>query len=167
MQEEPGSIRSVLLGFGSNLGDRVSYIKSAISKLTDEKIIQHPVESSYYETEPVGYSQQPWFINSVVLAETGLNPSELINEIKRIENETGRQSRNKWHEREIDIDILILDNLIINSELITLPHPEMHRRKFVLLPAAEVSPDLVHPVLKMTLSGLLEKCNDGSVVKKY
>jgi 2-amino-4-hydroxy-6-hydroxymethyldihydropteridine diphosphokinase len=148
------------LGIGSNIGDRISYIKKAlvaISKLTKTKITKI---SSLYETEPYGRKDQPWFINLALEISTELNADELFKKCKLIETKLGRQKREKWAEREIDIDILLYDDLIISTPELQIPHPDMHNRRFVLIPLSEIAPDVIHPVFKKSVSELLIECKD-------
>ncbi len=148
------------LGIGSNIEDRISYIKKALvalSKLSKTKITKI---SSLYETEPYGKKDQPWFINLVVEISTELTADELFKKCKLIETKLGRQKREKWAEREIDIDILLYDDLIISTPELQIPHPDMHNRRFVLIPLSEIAPDVIHPVLKKSVSELLIECKD-------
>lgn len=121
--------------------------------------------SSFYETEPVGYEEQPWFINSAMAGYTDLDEYGLIGGLKEIERNLGRKERDRWHEREIDIDILIYGNSIIDNSGLILPHPRMHERRFVLMPAAEIAGDFIHPVFGLSINEMLNKCKDTSIVK--
>ncbi len=157
----------VFLGLGSNLGNRVEYIEKAIAEigfLKNTKVIK---KASLYETEPWGFTEQPDFINSAVEIETSLSAQELFNEVKSIEQKLKRQSKGKWQEREIDIDILFYGNEIIRSEKINIPHKEIENRKFVMIPMNELAPDFIHPVFNETINELLSKSKDSLVVKKY
>jgi 2-amino-4-hydroxy-6-hydroxymethyldihydropteridine diphosphokinase len=156
----------IYLGLGSNIGDKLNYIKSAgkeIAKLKDTKVLR---SSSIYKTEPWGIKTQDEYLNSVLEIESALIPLELLKELKKIENVLGRKNREKWHEREIDIDILFYDDLILKNESVEIPHPEIQNRKFVLAPLCELNPGLVHPVLKSTVESLLNNTNDHSEVIK-
>ena len=119
-----------------------------------------PSVSSLYETEPVGREDQADFINCVVKAETGLSPSGLLVYVQSIEHKFGRIREEKWGPRIIDLDILLYDDLIIETEELTIPHPMMHLRRFVLLPLSEIARDLVHPVLNVSVSKLLDDLKD-------
>ncbi len=148
------------LGLGSNIGNRIEYIKKAlvaISKLPKTKITKI---SSLYETEPYGIKEQPWFINLAVEISTELKPDELFKKCKLIETKLGRQKREKWAEREIDIDILLYGDLIISTPELQIPHADMHNRRFVLIPLSEIAPEVVHPILKKSVSELLIECKD-------
>ncbi|CUU10014.1 2-amino-4-hydroxy-6-hydroxymethyldihydropteridinediphosphokinase [Candidatus Kryptobacter tengchongensis] len=148
------------LGIGSNLGDRIKYITRALvalSKLPKTRITR---VSSLYETEPYGRKDQPWFINIVVEIFTELSPFELFKKCKAIETKLGRQTRERWAEREIDIDILLYDDLVISAEELQIPHPDMHNRRFVLIPLGEIAPGAFHPIFKKSISELLIECKD-------
>ncbi|MBX7155346.1 MAG: 2-amino-4-hydroxy-6-hydroxymethyldihydropteridine diphosphokinase [Candidatus Kapaibacterium sp.] len=155
---------SILLSLGSNVGDRIQNLHRACNELRDVMLLKNVVESGLYETEPVGYTTQPDFINMCVLGTTSLTPIEFYTGIKLIEKKIGRVERPQWHEREIDIDILLYGDEIISTDSLTIPHPRMHERKFVLVPATEIAPDVVHPVLHKSISVLLEDCTDTSTV---
>jgi 2-amino-4-hydroxy-6-hydroxymethyldihydropteridine diphosphokinase len=156
----------VYLGIGSNLGERHEFLNRAVKALgglRDSKVIW---TSSVYETEPVGVLKQPKFLNAAVEIETSLPPPDLLEEVKRIETAAGRRSTEHWGPREIDIDILIYDGLVFEDERVKVPHPELEKRRFVLIPLREIAPDLVHPISGMTVEELASACNDGSRISK-
>jgi GTP cyclohydrolase-4 len=153
----------VYLGLGSNLGDRQNNIIQALQQLKSQVSVEKA--SSFYETEPVGYLDQPLFINAVCLVSTDLTPQELFSFVKRIERRMGRQQAFRNAPRPIDIDILFYDDLVLESPELTIPHPSLHQRAFVLVPLAEIAPTLVHPVLKSTVAELLEKVDPRGVRK--
>lgn len=156
----------VLFSIGANLGDKKSNIEKAISLLSqDDSIIIEKI-SSYYETEPVGFTEQPWFLNIAVSGFTNLKIEECLKFIKSIEKLIGRQERAKWTEREIDIDLLFYGNEIFECDELTVPHCRLHQRRFVLVPAAEISPDFIHAVFEKSLKQLLSDCSDNSQVRK-
>lgn len=159
------------ISIGSNLGDRLGYIREAKRKLEQSQEIVIRRASSVYETEPVGYcvkgqgsggDEQPWFLNMVTELETTLKPLSLLELLLGIENRMGRKRNKKHGPRNIDLDLLLYDDVILDSDKLTLPHPRMHRRKFVLVPLAEIAPTVVHPSLKKTVEELLEEWSTDS-----
>lgn len=155
---------NVYLGLGSNIGDSQSHLETAIQKLTTWGDIR--AVSSFYETEPVGVTDQAWFLNCVLLFETELSPEELLVKAKEIEKELGRTASIRNGPRIIDIDILLYDDRIIEADDLTVPHPRIHERRFVLLPLSEISPNLVHPIFKRTIAELLQELPEGSWCEK-
>ncbi len=131
------------LGLGSNLGNRFQQLQDAVTALSSEQEVC--ACSSVYESQPWGYDSQPEFLNAVIAVRTEFAPGQLLEKCRRIESELGRRKRPRWQEREIDIDILLLDNLILKEPQLTVPHPSMLKRDFVLVPLHEVGPQLVHP----------------------
>ncbi len=157
----------VYLNLGSNLGDRLQNLKMAIKKIEESDFISIQKISPVYETDPVGYEDQPRFLNLVVLAETALKPLLLLDCLLDIEKKMGRKKEKKWRPRNIDMDILLYDDLIVNSDRLILPHPQMHQRRFVLVPLTQVNPNLLHPLLKKNVEELLQVCADHSEVKLF
>ena len=136
----------IYIGLGSNVGVRQLYIDRALDLLA--KTVAIRAISSIYETDPVGYKIQAPFLNSVAEIQTLISPHDLLKRLKKIETEVGRQPRFHWGPREIDLDILMYGNRIIDTPNLTIPHPEMYRRDFVLIPLREIAKNLVHPVLQ-------------------
>jgi 2-amino-4-hydroxy-6-hydroxymethyldihydropteridine diphosphokinase len=155
----------IAFSIGANLGDRLISMKRAISLLSES--ITDLQCSSVYETEPVGYNNQPVFLNCAICGYTDKSPEHHIEICKSIEYTIGRQSRPKWHEREIDIDIVLFEDCILDSEDIAIPHPRMHLRAFVLQPLSDISPDRIHPVLKKNIKQLLSECTDTAEIKVF
>jgi len=122
--------------------------------------------SSVYETEPVEFIRQPWFLNCAVALETSMAPQQLMITILQIEEEMGRRRVQNKGPRSIDIDILLFGDAIVNSIEVTIPHPAMHQRRFVLEPLAEIAADAVHPVFKKTIRELQDELPAGSIVRK-
>ncbi|WAM31627.1 2-amino-4-hydroxy-6-hydroxymethyldihydropteridine diphosphokinase [Caldicellulosiruptor naganoensis] len=139
----------VILALGSNLGDRQRNIETAIEYLKEKVDIKKV--STIIETEPYGYTQQPKFLNCCLMGKTCLSPFELLEFVLSIEKKMGRERLFKWGPRNIDIDILFYNSLVIDEENLKIPHPEIQKREFVLLPLSEIAPDFVHPVLKKTV----------------
>jgi 2-amino-4-hydroxy-6-hydroxymethyldihydropteridine diphosphokinase len=142
------------LGLGSNLGDREKNIEEALRRLKAEGAATILAVSSFYETEPVGGPKQGKYINGAAKAVTRLDPKELLNALKKIEEAIGRKSAPKDHAREIDLDILLYDDLVLKADGIEIPHPRMHERAFVLKGMSEIAQDVVHPILRKTMREL-------------
>ncbi len=157
----------VLIGIGSNLGDREKNIQKAIELLGVQGILSDICSASLYETEPVGFKNQPWFLNTVISGVTNLSLPELFTKCKEIEKTIGRQKRLRWHEREIDLDILTYGDSQLKSSEVNVPHPRMAERRFVLVPASEIAPDTIHPPTRKSLAQLLQECTDSSKVTLY
>jgi len=157
----------VLISIGTNSGEREENIELAYEQLFSSGALCDAVMSSFYETEPVGILEQEWFLNVAVKGKTTLSPIELLQFFKNIEYLIGRKKRKRWTEREIDIDLIFYGSQIINEPFLIVPHERMYKRKFVLMPAAEIAPEMIHPVLKLNVKQLLDECTDSSVVKLY
>ena len=152
----------VLLSLGSNLGQREDNLKTAINALDKLNVIEVKVASQIYETEPIGNIAQPKFMNMAAEIETVLEPLELLKAIKKIEKNMGRKPSERWGPRVIDIDIVLWDNLVIETDLLTIPHPQYRKRAFVLMPMREIAPDAVDPVTGKTVSELIgQNCSNG------
>ena len=149
----------VYLSLGSNLGDKANYLKEAYKLLGENPQIRVTGKSSLYETEPVGYTEQDFFLNGVIEIETSLEPNALLSITRNIENQLGRKRTIHWGPRTIDIDILTFNEEVINEPELIIPHREMHRRRFVLIPLAELNPALKIPHLG-PVRELLETCPD-------
>lgn len=152
------------LSLGSNVGDRKTQLQKAVAWLPVAGRVV--VVSSIYETEPVEFTQQPWFLNCAVALETTLTPEELMAAILRIEKEMGRHRVREKGPRTIDIDILLFANETLHSPQVTIPHPAMQERRFVLEPLAEIAPKARHPVLKKTVLELRDALPQGQAVRK-
>jgi 2-amino-4-hydroxy-6-hydroxymethyldihydropteridine diphosphokinase len=149
----------VYLGLGSNLGDKEKNLRDAVQKI-GERIGNVDSLSAFYATSPWGFQSENTFLNAVVCVETPLSPHELLAITQQIEREIGRTAKSVNHtyaDRLIDIDLLMVGDRIVNEPGLILPHPLMHERRFVMEPFAEIAPDIVHPVLKETISELYKQ----------
>lgn len=152
------------IAIGSNQGDRIDYCNKAITAITKFAVIKSL--SSVYETEPVGVTDQPDFINCVVEIETGLGPYELLSSLLDIENKLGRKRVDAGGPRTIDLDLIFYDAVVIQGEDLIIPHPRVHLRRFVLEPLQEIAPDFIHPILKVSVSKLLHDLEETKRVNK-
>lgn len=160
------SEKPVYLLLGSNLGDRLHIMHTAVEMLA-EAVGSVTAMSSVYETAPWGVLDQPAFLNQVVEVHTTLAAEEVLRLVLEIERELGRVRYERWGARVIDIDILFFNNHVQDSARLTVPHPRLHERRFTLVPLVELIPFYVHPVLEKTLSELLETCTDDSDVHVF
>ena len=154
----------VYLSLGSNLGDREANLRTAIGKLDQLGTVKGV--SAFYETEPVGVTTQPWFLNCAVKLDTEKMPRQLITGILNLEQEMGRQRKQKNGPRIIDMDILLFGTSVIETAGLTVPHPRMHERRFVLEPLAEIAPDVRHPVFKRSMRELRDALPPGQTVRR-
>lgn len=154
------------LSAGSNLGDRLTNLRRALAGLAAEGLHIRKV-SSVYHTEPLGYREQPWFLNIAVELETSLSPRSLLQACRIVEEAGGRTRTFPEGPRTIDLDILLYGDAIVDEPDLQIPHPRMAKRRFVLQPLAEIAPQAVHPVLKMSVRALLDACPDRSSVIPY
>ena len=152
------------LSLGSNLGDRAGNLRAAVEKLSGfGKIV---AVSSFYETEPVELTNQPWFVNCAVALETEQVPEAFLGELLALEQSMGRRRTQKKGPRTIDIDILLFGDAIIETAGLSIPHPAMHQRRFVLVPMAEIAPEQRHPILKRSMRELLDALPPGAAVRQ-
>ncbi len=153
------------LSLGSNLGDRYHHLSEA-RRLLQKSGVRIIKESSIYETEPVDYLDQPWFYNQVLEVETRLNPISLLALIKDIELRMKRKNTIPKGPRTIDIDILLAEKNVFQTQKLIIPHPRMSFRNFVMIPLTEIAPDLIHPLLHKPISILAQQTGDLSEVRK-
>ena len=156
--------KMVYLSLGSNLGDRTANLKDAIERLRDLGEVK--AISSFYETEPVDFAAQPFFLNCAVALETEKMPRQLLAATQAIESAMGRRRAQPKGPRVIDIDIVLFAASIVDMPTLTIPHPAMHQRRFVLEPLAEIAPEVRHPVFKRKMRELLAALPPGQVVRK-
>ncbi len=154
------------LGLGSNLGNRKKNLDSAISHLKSKagSIVK---ASEVYESEPWGLKNQNFYLNQVIELKTSMSPKNLLKCCKSIENKMGRSRSIKWGERNIDIDILYFSEIILNEDNLTIPHPLIQERKFVLVPLNELSKNFIHPIFKKTNHEILKNSKDNSKIYLY
>ncbi len=156
------SRHTAYISVGSNIGNKLLNCRKGIAALEDSGKAVVKAWSQFYKTEPVDYKDQDWFVNAAIKIETFLDPFELLNELKSIEVGAGRDSKTvKFGPRVLDMDILLYDSVVINgSSDLHIPHPRMHKRRFVLKPVCDIDPELVHPVLKKNIRSLLDNLDD-------
>ena len=154
----------VFLSLGSNVGDREANLRDAQKRLG--AVGRVTAVSSFYETEPVEFTEQPWFLNCAVALETAQTPQQLMTSILNIEEAMGRRRVQKKGPRSIDIDILLFGDAVLDSPEVTIPHPAMHERRFVLEPLAEIAPEVRHGVLDQTILELRDALPFGQTLRK-
>lgn len=159
-------METVVLGLGSNLGPKLNNLKKAVNLLYTMPGFDILAFSSVYETEPWGFKNQNNYLNCVIAGLYRFSAENLFENIKIIEHRTGRVKRDRWHPREIDIDILFFGNRKIKGRKLEIPHPQVKFRNFVLVPLEEIMPDFVHPVLRKNLRRLLDESKDSCKVVK-
>ncbi|MBW2091538.1 MAG: 2-amino-4-hydroxy-6-hydroxymethyldihydropteridine diphosphokinase [Deltaproteobacteria bacterium] len=148
---------SAALGLGSNLGDRGKNLKTALDKIEGLNNTSVVKVSSFYLTHPVGRTDQGWFLNGAALVKTILKPQELLKALLMIEQEMGRLRKEKWEPRLIDLDLLYVGQEVIDEKNLNVPHPFLSKRRFVLLPLMDITPEWIHPVLKQTPKEMLAR----------
>ena len=154
-------MHSIFLGLGTNLGDRIANLQAALAGLAKKLVIT--AVSPIYQTPPWGDTNQPDFLNLCLAAETDLSPEALLVFFKNLEVELGRKPTRRWGPRLIDIDLLFYADQIIETEKLTIPHPRLAERAFVLRPLADIAPNFVHPVLGETIADLATRVEDEEI----
>jgi len=153
---------TVYLSLGTNMGDRAANLKQAVTSLTPQMTVKK--KSEVYETPPWGYTEQDEFLNQVVMATTYLEPEPLLKHLKRLEVALGREATFRYGPRLIDIDILFYDDLVLETPLLTIPHPHVYDRGFLLVPLMDIAPEFVHPVTKIKVSEMIALTNTEGIV---
>ena len=154
------------LGLGSNSGDRLKFLREAVTELSAVSDISVVSISGVYETEPFGVREQRDFLNAVAVIECDLGPAKFAGTLGQIERRVGRKAAERWGPREIDIDLLYFGGEVLKTPTLTLPHPGVAKRRFVLVPLAELAPDFRDPETGITVSEMLARCPDSGRVKK-
>lgn len=164
MTNYPGGIIS-FIGIGSNQGDPLARCLEALEGMAAIEGCKILRGSSFYRTEPVGFLEQEWFVNAVIEMRTALSAQVLMKELQAIEARMGRQKKLKWGPRIIDLDILLYGQEVILDGGLAIPHPELHKRRFVLAPLYEIAPYVIHPAFGVSIAGLTERLEDTSKVE--
>ena len=158
---------SVYISIGSNLGDKRANCEYGIHTLNQSSHTTLQAQSPFYRTEPVDYLDQDWFVNAVIQVNTRLEPLELLNELQAIQTSAGReQDHIRFGPRILDLDILLYDDVILTTPKLEIPHPRLHKRRFVLQPICDIDPKIIHPILNISMQTLLNRldANDQKVV---
>jgi 2-amino-4-hydroxy-6-hydroxymethyldihydropteridine diphosphokinase len=159
---QPPNARShiAFLSIGANIGDKKNHCLQGIRMLCQADAIRLMTHAPFYQTEPVDYEDQDWFVNTAIKIETTLDPYELLKKLKCIEQQVGRQpSVVRFGPRILDMDIILFDQIVLNSAQLQIPHPRMHKRRFVLQPICDIEPEVLHPVREKTVCELLSELN--------
>lgn len=152
---------TVYLSLGTNIGNRAENLKQAISSLPPQMTVKK--KSKVYETPPWGYTEQESFLNQAIMVTTYLDPEPLLKHLKRLEIALGRKATFRYGPRLIDLDILFFDDLVLDTPSLTVPHPHVHERGFVLMPMMDIAPDHRHPVTKRSIREMIALCNTEGI----
>ncbi|MEI8172978.1 MAG: 2-amino-4-hydroxy-6-hydroxymethyldihydropteridine diphosphokinase [Deltaproteobacteria bacterium] len=155
------------VGLGSNMDDPAGHCLKAMHLISEADGVNLLRSSSLYRTEPVGCVEQDWFINAVAEIRTELTAHKLMKVLQDIENNMGRVRKEKWGPRIIDLDILLYGQDVIRDENLVIPHPGLHRRRFILIPLCEIASYVIHPAFGVSIRGLMDRLDDEGIVEKY
>lgn len=155
----------VLLSIGSNIEPRRGRLHDAFA-IISTSVLENATMSPLYVTAPVGYVDQPDFYNAAIVGTSAASAEDLHHQLKNVESTIGRLHRERWREREIDVDIILINGIVVNNENLTIPHPRMRERRFVLQPSVDVAADMVDPLTGLTIAELLDVCPDTSSVRR-
>lgn len=156
----------IYLSLGSNLGDRIENVKNALQSLSSSDEIKVISSSSFYETEPMGVTDQPRYINAAAKIETSLTPRALLKEVKSLEKAMGRRETFRWGPRVIDIDILLFGDIVVSEKGLNIPHPAMEKRAFVMIPLSEIGSAARHPVTGRTIGEMASGLSSQGIIRK-
>ena len=149
------------ISVGSNIGNKLENCRKGVDVLISSGSAEILEQSPIYKTDPVDYANQDWFVNYAVKMQTHLDPFQLLNNLSAIQRQAGRKKDNiRFGPRVLDMDIIFFDDLVIHSKTLTIPHPRMHKRRFVLKPICDIDPDIIHPILKKSIQYLLDSLDD-------
>ena len=152
---------TAFISLGSNIGNKIENCRKGVDALIRCDSVTLKAQSPCYKTDPVDYLDQDWFINYVIKIETSIDPFELLNRLKSIQRNAGRiNDAIRFGPRILDLDIILFGDVVINSEYLTIPHPRMHKRRFVLKPVCDIDPEIIHPVFKKNMKYLLDSLDD-------
>ena len=160
---------TVYISTGSNIGDGLKNCRNGIAALLETGRVTLAAQSPFYRTAPVDYTDQDWFVNGVVKVQTSLSPRELLHKLKGIQKTIGRKAETvRFGPRVLDLDIIFFDDVVCREPDLIIPHPRMHKRRFVLIPLCDIDPTIVHPVLGIDVQGLLARLDQtGQEVYPY
>ncbi len=159
-------LHTAFIGIGSNVDNPLEHCRTVLTKIATHPDLTLVQQSQFYKTEPFGKPDQEWFVNLVVQIKTDLLPQDLLETLLKLEKEMGRERAEKWGPRIIDLDILFYDTMVLDQEGLTVPHPGIAERRFVLEPLVEMDPDWAHPLLNKTVSTLLSELRDNLQVER-
>ncbi len=155
------SLHIAYISIGSNIGDRLSNCCQGIESLCSEGQVTLLARSPLYETEPVDYMEQDWFLNAAIKVQTELAPLNLLSKMQAVQHSAGRKAGGvRFGPRTLDLDIILYDDVVMSTPELTIPHKRMHKRRFVLQPICDIDPDIMHPVLRQKVKSLLDQLDD-------